>query len=143
MQAIDKESKLCNAEIDPTGLVSLMDYLKSKFRNAILKAYPNLSEAPVVITVSTNSKFNDYQCNSAMPVSKMLKENGVNKNPRAVGIEIAEHITPCTVIDKVDVAGAGFINIFLNRYFFCSSIIFINNIIFLTFFVLANTQNKH
>lgn len=92
-----------------------MDYLKSKFKNAILRAYPNLPDAPVVITVSTQSKFNDYQCNSAMPVSKLLQDHGTKTNPRSVGVKIAEQITPCTVISKVDVAGAGFINIFLNR----------------------------
>lgn len=93
-----------------------MDYLRTKFKRAIIKAFPGLPDAPVVITVSTQSKFNDYQCNSAMPVSKLLKENGINSNPRAVGVKIAEQINPCIVISKVDVAGAGFINIFLNRY---------------------------
>lgn len=106
---------MCGNEKTPQGFVSLMDYFKEKFKLAILRAYPELPDAPVVITVSTQSKFNDYQCNSAMPVSKLLKERNINANPRAVGEKIAAQITPCTVISKVDVAGAGFINIFLNR----------------------------
>lgn len=106
---------MCENETAPQGFISLMDYFKTKFKLAILKAYPDLPDAPVVITVSTQSKFNDYQCNSAMAVSKLLKEKNINVNPRAVGVKIAEQITPCTVISKVDVAGAGFINIFLNR----------------------------
>lgn len=106
---------MCGDTETPEGLISVMDYLKEKFKKAILKAYPNLPDVPVVITVSNNSKFNDYQCNSAMPVSKTLKETGVDTNPRAVGMKIAAEIAPCSVISKVDVAGAGFINIFLNR----------------------------
>jgi arginyl-tRNA synthetase len=54
------------ALIDGPGMKSLQEMLNNIFAEAIAAAYPDLPEAPVVIMPSSNYKFGDYQCNSAM-----------------------------------------------------------------------------
>merc|ERR1711936_1135548 len=69
-----------------TGLVSL-------FQAAIVKAFPECSaKIPVVLTLAQNVKFGDYQCNSAMAATKILKGNGINLAPPLVAKSIVENI---------------------------------------------------
>lgn len=49
--------------------VSLL--VEELFTMAIATAYPALEGAPTVITPSTQEKFGDYQCNSAMTISSV------------------------------------------------------------------------
>lgn len=95
--------------------------LENKFRKASLVAFPQLGEVdsllPVDLSQSTQDKFGHYQCNSAMKLAKILQ-----KSPR----QIAEAIIANTeknmddghpLIEKLEVAGPGFINITLDaRY---------------------------
>lgn len=47
----------------------ILDQLEAVFRKAISSAYPDMENPPVMITPSTQEKFGDYQCNSAMALS--------------------------------------------------------------------------
>ena len=58
--------------------------------------------------MATNEKFGDFQTNFAMMNSKII-----GKNPRAIAQEIVDNLEPNNVIDKLEIAGPGFINIFL------------------------------
>lgn len=70
-------------------------------------------QAPIAdVTQSTNEQFGHYQCNSAMKVAKELKTN-----PRKVAEEIVEKWEKDGVIEKLEVAGPGFINITLAKEF--------------------------
>lgn len=56
---------------------SIFDILINLFSTAIKEAFPDIPDAPVVIALSGNNpKFGDYQCNSAMQISKTLKQMG-------------------------------------------------------------------
>lgn len=55
-----------------SNLISIYDSLYGYFENAISSAYPDLVDPPVVISSSNNVKFGDYQCNSALPLCKLL-----------------------------------------------------------------------
>ncbi|CAK1555598.1 unnamed protein product [Leptosia nina] len=100
------------------GTICVMDELKNIFAIAIELAYPDLDDPPVVITLSGNNpKFGDYQCNSAMPISQLLKAKNVKTNPREVANNILNKTPSSPLVDKVEVAGAGFLNIYLNRTF--------------------------
>lgn len=55
---------------------SLLNALVKYFEVAVQRAYPELPDAPVVVSLSGNSKFGDYQCNSAMPIAQLLKAKG-------------------------------------------------------------------
>ena len=57
---------------------SLISILHSKFNQATQKAFPELStemgEIPIELTTSTQDKFGHYQFNSAMKLTKVLKQ---------------------------------------------------------------------
>jgi len=59
---------------------------------------------------TNNEKFGDFQTNFAMVNSKVFK-----KNPREIASEIVENIVENDMIDKLEIAGPGFINIFLKN----------------------------
>lgn len=66
---------------------------------------------PAEITQSTQDHFGHYQCNSALKLSKILKQN-----PRAVAEAIREKMPSYDkrgIIASLDIAGPGFINISL------------------------------
>ena len=70
-----------------------------------------LPEAPlhgIGVVPTTSESFGDYQCNHAMSVAKALK-----KPPRQVAELVIRHAGPHSAVDRMEVAGPGFINIFL------------------------------
>ncbi|XP_063386598.1 arginine--tRNA ligase, cytoplasmic [Cydia fagiglandana] len=98
------------------GTICILDELKNVFEIAITSAYPDLEDAPVVITLSGNNpKFGDYQCNSAMPISQLLKAKNIKSNPREVANNILNKTPTSPIIERIEVAGAGFLNIYLNK----------------------------
>lgn len=62
--------------VEPALGSSVLNALVKLFEVAVQRAYPQLPDAPVVISLSGNSKFGDYQCNSAMPIAQLLKAKG-------------------------------------------------------------------
>lgn len=83
--------------------------LETFFTEAIKEAFPSLEESLVEITPATQEKFGHYQCNSAMKLAKVLQ-----RKPREVAQEILAHLSS-KAIEKTEVAGPGFINIFLKK----------------------------
>ena len=70
------------------------------------------------ITPSTQPQFGHYQCNNALKLAKELK-----KNPREVAQQIINAWNPDpAMISKMEIAGPGFINIFLTPEFLSSEI---------------------
>lgn len=106
------------SNVQYTEMESIQGILTNSFSKAIEEAFPDLTEAPVVISLSGNNvKFGDYQCNSAMPISNLLKQIGKKISPRDVANDILKHLSPHECIEKLEVAGPGFINIYLNRQY--------------------------
>ncbi|XP_071950290.1 arginine--tRNA ligase, cytoplasmic-like [Antedon mediterranea] len=95
-------------------MTNLQECLVRIFCTAIHNAYPQLQNPPVAITPGKNG---DYQCNSAMAMSGMLKVVGVKSAPRDVAQEIMKEIPTNDIIEKMDIAGPGFINIYIKRSF--------------------------
>ena len=52
---------------------SLLHDVEAVFGAAISAAYPALPGATLMVTASTNPKFGDYQCNSAMAIAGVSK----------------------------------------------------------------------
>ena len=70
------------------------------------------------ITPSTQPQFGHYQCNNALKLAKELKQN-----PREVAQKIIDAwktLAPPHTIAKLEIAGPGFINIFLTPEFISS-----------------------
>jgi arginyl-tRNA synthetase len=84
----------------------LMEWAKGAFEQALQGTGADLSKMSVAATA--NPEFGDYQCNDAMALAKALK-----KNPREIARKVAEGAELHESIDKIEVAGAGFINIHL------------------------------
>lgn len=61
------------------------------------------------IEVPKDKEHGDFACNIAMMLAKPLRSN-----PRAIAEAIVSCIEPDSDIDKIEVAGAGFINFYLN-----------------------------
>lgn len=58
--------------------ISIRENLYTIFHKAISAAYPDIVDPPVIVTTSSNPKFGDYQCNSAMPLAQQLSSSGKN-----------------------------------------------------------------
>jgi arginyl-tRNA synthetase len=85
--------------------------LKSQIDQVIKDAFAKagIEDAPIAVTEATKPEFGDYQFNGAMALSKKLK-----KNPREIANEIISHIDLDGIISRAEVAGPGFINLWLN-----------------------------
>lgn len=100
--------------------MQLIDHiLLDKFRKAAIAAYPSLakdSDFPMEIVPSTQDKFGHYQFNSAMKYAKTL-----GAAPRQIAQNIEKslelHYEGQPMIEKLEIAGPGFINIFLSPEF--------------------------
>lgn len=79
------------------------------FKEAAAKAYPDLPSFEPEIVPSTQEKFGHYQFNSAMKLSKLAKEN-----PRQIAEKIVFHMEKNPLVEKLEIAGPGFINITLH-----------------------------
>ncbi|PFX13275.1 Arginine--tRNA ligase, cytoplasmic [Stylophora pistillata] len=91
--------------------------LNEMFKKAIAQTFPDLPDAPVMVQASQGEKFGDYQCNSAMAINQILKSKGINSNPRQIAAAILANVPQNDLMQKVEVAGAGFINISLSHNF--------------------------
>ncbi|XP_058120534.1 probable arginine--tRNA ligase, cytoplasmic isoform X2 [Anopheles coustani] len=94
---------------------SILGQLQQLFAEAITKAYPGVT-VPAVITISSSAKFGDYQCNSAMQIVQQLKQQSIKASPRDVAEKLITALDhSINFIEKVEVAGAGYVNVFLSR----------------------------
>ena len=85
---------------DPASL------LDSAFRAAIAKALDEPGEHDPVIRAAQNPEFGDYQCNAAMAIAK---KRGMK--PRELAEAIIAEVELEGMVDPLEVAGPGFINI--------------------------------
>ncbi|KAK0417930.1 hypothetical protein QR680_013285 [Steinernema hermaphroditum] len=96
---------------------SVFGSLKEVFAEAISKAAPGEKDLPVILAEATNPKFGNYQLNSAMAISKKIKAA-----PKAVAEKIVANLPAVDLIEKVEIAGPGFINIFTDNKFVCKRV---------------------
>ncbi|KAK3606391.1 hypothetical protein CHS0354_042030 [Potamilus streckersoni] len=104
----------------PDHMLSIHQLVSEVFALAIRLAFPRLEDPPILI--QTSSKFSDYQCNSAMKISQMLKIAGENKNPLEVAKAITEKLPPMECFEKMEITGPGFINISISRKYVADQI---------------------
>lgn len=91
--------------------------LSNIFEKTVQKLYADKETKAIEITLATNEKFGDFQCNFAMMNSKII-----GKNPRVIAEEIQQNLVENEVIETLEIAGPGFINIFLKDSFLTSFI---------------------
>lgn len=101
-------------------MANLIDLIEENATQAIVKQFsaqdidPSFLQAEV--TESTQPQFGHYQCNSALKIAKVLKAN-----PRNIAKQIVDamdlYSQTSRMIEKIEIAGPGFINIFLDPKF--------------------------
>ncbi|XP_046667121.1 arginine--tRNA ligase, cytoplasmic-like isoform X2 [Homalodisca vitripennis] len=102
-------------KISQNTMESLLNSLTDVFTKAVCKAYPDVPDPPVPLTTSSSAQFGDYQCNAAMPIAQLLKGQGIKVSPRDVANKIKENLDESELIDKVEIAGPGFLNVWISR----------------------------
>lgn len=107
---------------------NILNILTENFYQSIVSAYPALSDLLgnkesifVDVVQSRQEQFGHYQCNASMRLSKI-----VGQTPRVVAENIIKNLNinflDQKFIEKIEIAGPGFINITLN-------ILFLNNLL--------------
>ena len=86
--------------------------LKKLFSENISRIFGADYIEKIDIQNSTKKEFGDFQTNFAMVSSKLI-----GKNPREIANTIIENFEKNDIIEKLEVAGPGFINIFLKNSF--------------------------
>ena len=86
--------------------------LKKLFSENISRIFGADYIEKIDIQNSTKKEFGDFQTNFAMMSSKLI-----GKNPREIANTIIENFAKNDIIEKLEVAGPGFINIFLKNSF--------------------------
>ncbi len=99
---------------------NLISRLREKTLQAILSAIPEDVDPALLepeVVQSTNPGFGHYQCNNALKLSKALK-----RNPKEIAQKIVEHLQAPEMIDSIEIAGPGFINLTISRQFLSNEI---------------------
>lgn len=99
---------------------TLKENLKAEIKEAVLKCgyVTEQDELNVILENSKDSSHGDYSTNIAMQLTKLAK-----KNPRMIAEEILSNFnTEAAKVDKVEIAGPGFINFFMNKMTFTQAI---------------------
>lgn len=85
--------------------------LKEEVNTLIKNAFANagIEAEPITVTEATKPEFGDYQFNGAMALAKQLKQN-----PRQIAQTILDNLEIGGTLEKAEIAGPGFINLWLN-----------------------------
>lgn len=111
LSSMNSSSSSLNGE-----MTSILRHLTELFSSAIRKTQASFSNVEAIIAVSKGgTKFGDYQCNSALSLVRQLQETGVKMSPRALAEQIVQNLESSPMVERVEVAGPGYINIFLAK----------------------------
>ncbi len=89
-------------------VLNFNSHLSEIFSHALREVAPELKATPITIERPKQAAHGDYACNLAMQLAKPLR-----KSPRDIANALIAALPETDFIDKVEIAGAGFINVFL------------------------------
>ncbi len=90
-------------------MVKLKAYLKEKIHHMLEHKYP-VEESMLDISYTPQARFGDFALTFPFQLAKKMK-----RLPRELASEILPHLINLEGIEKVEIAGPGFINLFLNQ----------------------------
>ena len=79
--------------------------IEQRVQSAVAATLPDANLTTVQVRPTADPKFGDYQCNSLMNLAKERK-----RNPRQLAEEVLKHLNVADLCEKVEIAGAGFLN---------------------------------
>ncbi len=88
----------------------LKTHLSQLLSDALVIVAPDAQLPAIELTRTKQESHGDFACNIAMPLAKQLK-----RNPRDVAKDIVDALPVSPWVEKTEIAGAGFINFFLNN----------------------------
>ena len=92
-----------------TAVSNFKTHLADLFKQALHAVAPEFSDSlSVVMDRTKQAQHGDYACNLAMQLAKPLR-----RSPRDIAQALISALPVSPVIDKVEIAGAGFINVFI------------------------------
>ena len=74
-----------------------------------LSEVSGVAECRAIVIPASRAEFGDYQANGVMAVAKQLK-----RNPREIAQAVCERMDTGHLVERYEVAGPGFINIYLS-----------------------------
>ena len=92
---------------DPLAPSDLKAHLASLFAAALARVAPGMTAA-VTLERPRQAEHGDFACNIALQMAKPLK-----RNPREIAQALVAALPPSAVLERADIAGAGFINLYL------------------------------
>ncbi len=98
-------------------MVEIQKVIINLLQYALTDAGVEMGSVDIVLEHPADMAHGDYSSNIAMQLAK-----AVGKNPRELADEIVAKIPESKYVDKVEVAGPGFINLFLSNEFFESGV---------------------
>lgn len=91
--------------------MNIRQHLEARISQALSQT-TGQSDCQAIVAPSKSPQFGDYQANGVMGLAKKL-----GRNPRELGAEVIKHLDLGDIAAKVELAGPGFINIFLSTEF--------------------------
>jgi arginyl-tRNA synthetase len=88
--------------------VDLKSHLAGLFETALEVVAPEARATAVTVERPKLASHGDYACNVALQVAKQLR-----RNPREVAAALIDQLPDSPWVERVEIAGAGFVNIFL------------------------------
>ncbi len=89
-------------------VTDLKAHLAALFEAALEAIAPEARGTAVTLDRPKQASHGDYACNLAMQLSRQLR-----RNPREIAAAIIDHLPPSPYVVRTEIAGAGFINVFL------------------------------
>ena len=91
-------------------VLNFKSHISELFAHALREVAPEQVAAAILIERPKQAAHGDYACNLAMQLARPLR-----KSPREIAAALIAALPASDVIEKVEIAGAGFINLFLTR----------------------------
>jgi len=89
-------------------VLNFKSHLAELFAQALREVVPDAVQTEILIERPKLSSHGDYACNLAMQLAKPLR-----KSPREIAKTLLAALPESDVIEKLEIAGAGFINVFI------------------------------
>ena len=90
----------------------LRAHFSALFAEALRELAPNLPETSIVLEKPKQATHGDYACSIALQLARQLRAK-----PRDIAARVVAALPVSPYLEKAEVAGAGFINLFLKRSF--------------------------
>lgn len=100
---------------------SIIDILEQRIASAMAKT-TDQQDCPAIVKAAADPKFGDYQANGVMALAKKLKTN-----PRQLAQDILKNLDISDICENVEIAGPGFINLWLSENFIKNRLFDIKN----------------